>query len=310
MRIIVSGAGGFLGKKVLEEAVRANIDVMAITSNPDCLQFEDDRILYFPTDYFMDNGLPMTHEDIFINCLFPTYANGYRMSDGLRKTFACMEVAKQCGVGGFINISSQSVYSSMKIKPATEEDPVCPDSAYAVGKYASELFCNSVFNGVPHTNIRLSSLISPNSDRRLINRLIDHALKKGSLIISGGTQRYSFLDVRDAAAGLISISVSDKKKWRKTYNLGRNESTTLYDLSELIKEHLCRRGIDISIELTPGGDIRNFSMDANLFMNDFGWEPTISLEKTIESIIDEKWNEITEDKIHENLGYREGISYT
>ena len=295
MRLIVSGAGGFLGKTLVNKAVRENMDVIAITSKPDSVQFMEDRIVCVEINSFIENGMPMTQEDVFINCLFPTYANGYRMSDGLKKTFMCMEVAKQYGVGSFINISSQSVYDSMKTKPATEEDSVCPESAYSVGKYAAELFCERVFIDTPHTNIRLSSLISPEYNRRLVNRLVDHALEKRFLKISGGAQRYSFLDVRDAAAGLLRISNSDKRKWRGTYNLGSNQSITLVELSKRIKEHLGRRGINISIELTPGEDIRNYSMDATLFMNDFGWEPVISLDHTIDSIIDRRWNGGSED---------------
>ena len=285
MRLIVSGAGGFLGSNIIKTAAERGIDVLAITGSADLGSCP----IIASTDDFLESGCLLDKKDIFINCLFPTNADGPKMADGLDKVFRMTDMAKRCGAGAFINISSQSVYASKRLSPAKESDLLSLETPYAVGKYSSEVLVNHIYAGNPHTNIRMASLLGVGYDQRIVNRMADRALKGEELSVVGGMQRYGFLDVRDAADGILRLALGDPDKWREIYNLGRNENYTLIEVAEcIVKEIKEITGQEITYCVSEGRDERNSSLDASLFMKDFDWSPKFSLSETTAAIIRSK----------------------
>lgn len=288
-RIIVSGAGGFLGTNIIKKAIEENIEVIGITTKPERLA----DIQCIKTDEFLEKGFSFCDEEVFVNCLFPTNADGYRMAAGLEKVYRVIRKAYRSGVKAFINISSQSVYSSKRTEPAKEEDPLCLETPYAVGKYSSEEYTNQVFGDIPHTNIRMASLLGVGYDQRIVNRMVDQALEGKKLKVLGGMQRYGFLDVRDAATGLVRLANSNPKMWKETYNLGRKESYSLLDVVGcIVIEMKNQLGMETKYTVIDGEDNRNSAIDPSHFMYDFDWRPTISLTQTTADIINSKRSKV------------------
>jgi len=284
-RLIISGAGGFLGTNVIKKALDADIEVVAVTGKTSIAA----GVTALGTEHFLTGACPLDEEDVFLNCLFPTNADGVKMADGLEKVYRMISVAHRSGVGAFINISSQSVYASRRLAPAKEEDRLSLETPYAVGKYSSEAFVDQVFSDRPHTNIRMASLLGVGYDQRIVNRMITQALNGEQLKVVGGMQRYGFLDVRDAADGLVKLAVSDPAHWKHTYNLGGNESYTLLEVVQCIVEQVqCQTDRRVSYTVAEGEDNRNSSIDASRFMCDFKWKPTITLAETTATIIHSK----------------------
>lgn len=285
-RIIVSGAGGFLGSHIIRRALEnRDIGIVAISSGSDFAP----GVEVMTTQAFLSGALRCTPEDVFINCLFPTNADGVKMADGLQTLFRLISTARDSGVGAFINVSSQSVYASKREVPAREDTPLCLESPYAVGKYCSEAYTNQVFADMPHTNVRMASLLGPGYDLRIVNRMVDQALRGDALKVVGGMQRYGFLDVRDAADGLVTLAHSAPSTWQETYVLGRRECCTLMEVVECIVSTLkARAGVDAAYVVSEGQDVRNSSLDPSRFMRDFAWSPRYSLTDTVASIIDSK----------------------
>ena len=172
-RLVISGAGGFLGTAIIQVAQEyPDINVVAISSNFSKFATQNYRnCSVISTDEFINKGFDFTEHDIMINCLFPTNADGYKMANGLEKVYKIISAAKDYGVKAFINISSQSVYASRREQAAKEDDELCLENAYAVGKYSSEMFCNQVLKEIPHSNIRLASLLGVGYDQRIVNVL-------------------------------------------------------------------------------------------------------------------------------------------
>lgn len=286
-RIVISGACGFLGRNIIQAALTKGIPVLALPTFPERLS--DISVEFAHVEQFLQGNVRLTDDDVFINCLFPTNADGYRMADGLRVVYKTIRKARESGVGAFINISSQSVYASKRTFPAKETDNLCLETPYAVGKYSSEAFVNQVFYDKPHVNIRMASLLGVGYDQRIVNRMIIQALKGETLSVIGGMQRYGFLDVRDAADGLIKLAMSDPSTWKETYNLGRNESYSLIDVVNTIVTEMKRLAdIDVTYTVSEGQDDRNSAVDASLFMHDIRWTPEITLYETTATIIRSK----------------------
>lgn len=286
-KVIISGAGGFLGSglvKALKESGEA--EVCALTSHPADMQgLSGTSCHVVALDDFVA-GKVDCRDSVFVNCLFPTNADGFALAKGLEKMSSVFLCAKEVGVGAFINVSSQSVYDSKRRYPATEDDAPCLGTPYATGKYCSELLCNAVFGPIPHSNIRLASLLGANYGQRIVNRMVKRAFETRKLEVVGGKQRYGFLDVRDATKGLALMIQSDCAKWRPVYNLGPSVSWSLMEVAQLIAstmQELC--GLSVEIDVSEGNDERNSALDPSLFAEDFNWQPSISLRETIRDIV-------------------------
>ena len=291
-RIVVCGAGGFLGSYILKEASDRKIPTLGITTRANLSGHSSAE--FVSTADFLAGKVKFFSDDVFINCLFPTNADGFKMADGMKTVFSTITIAKKSGISFFINISSQSVYASKRGNASAEDSPLSLETPYAVGKYSSEAFTNEVFKNDLHTNIRLASLLGVGYDQRIVNRMINNAIKGERLKVVGGMQRYGFLDVSDAASGLLSVSQLGSSSMKEVYNLGRMESYTLLELADLIVRKLREYGINTGYDLVEGNDIRNSSIDAGLFMRDFGWRPIIPLEQTVEKIIKSKLQGVME----------------
>lgn len=288
-RIVISGAGGFLGSAIAKRAANKGIPVIAITTHTDADFGDGGNVTPVMTEEFFQGKLSLSKEDIFINCMFPTNADGIKMANGLKNVYQTIRMARECGAGAMINVSSQSVYPSKRKDPARETDQLSLETPYAVGKYSTEEFTNLVFEGLPHCNVRLASLLGVTYEQRIINRMVDQALRGETLRVMGGMQRYGFLDVRDAAEGFLALAMKDAGTWKETYNLGRNDSCTLLEVAKAIVKDLKEiTGIDAQFLVTEGVDERNSAISADLFEQDVQWKAAISTEQTIRDVIAHK----------------------
>ena len=287
-RVIVSGAGGFLGSvlvRQLYEKTDGHIYALSSQKKPAVNELWENRVTYLDKSALERGEIELGAEDVFINCAFPRNADGTQMADGLDYIKKTLESAVRGGIGAVINISSQSVYSQTRAEAATEDTALNLESTYAVGKYATELLTNSICRGIPHTNIRLASLIGVNFDQRLINKMVKFAAKGNDLRVVAGDQKFGFLDVRDAADAIVRMVCSEKRDWHEAYNLGPQHAYTLREMAQLVAElaeEMC--GITVKINEEPGEGRQNSDLDCSLFYVDFGWKPTFSIRDTAREI--------------------------
>lgn len=277
MRIAVSGAGGFVGSKLIEVLLKnKTYKIIAVTAQTEKYKGLCERVDV--VDHEAVTRINWESVDFLVNCAFSMKEDGSQIANALKFVNNLMYNAAESGVGAVINISSQSVYDQQKNVPATEQMEVSPQNMYAMGKYASELLVNAVCRLIPHTNIRLASLIGIGLEQRIINKFIEQAMEGNDIHIVGGKQRFGFLDVRDAVDGLIAIMKSDSESWKETYNLGTNENYTLKEIAECV----CKVSSEYCVKpakyiLEPSDLIKNSSLDCMLFQNSFEWRPHYTL---------------------------------
>ena len=294
---MITGASGFLGRHLIEDLLNMTEHrVIALTSQAEKLHalfpsFNDRLSIVSSEEY---SSLSYREVDVLVNCAFPRNEDGTKMAEGLHFIAGLLKAAADGGVGAVINISSQSVYSQQRTEPATEETSLNLESKYAVGKYASELLTNIICADIPHTNLRLASLIGVGFDQRITNKLIDQALSGNVLHIMTGNQHYGFLDVRDAADAIVKMCENNPFQWDEIYNLGTNNSYNLYEIMEeicVIYNTYFEKPLFFSTETNE--KVFNSSIVCRKFMETFQWSSTYPLSATLQWIFDSKQKIIT-----------------
>ena len=287
MRVIVTGASGFLGKELVKRLDECKIDFVAATTRPSVLIEE---IGIAANSVVMANQLLCENfyrsDDIIMNCAFPRTNDGLAMAAGLNYLAELINCAIKGNVGGFMNISSQSVYSQHRTKPAVETDALCLESSYAVAKRGVELLLEAQAELMPYTNIRLASLIGPSFDQRVPNRVAKRAWETGQIQVADNGSEYGFMDVRDAASALMEM-LSSVNTWQKTYNLSSEQCWTLLDIAEDVKrilETTSGKTIEIDYTKTQTEPV-NTLVDSSLFWGSFDWRPIYDRYNSMQAIV-------------------------
>ena len=295
-KVVLTGAGGFLGSHLLVELVGRGTEVCAVSSKSTAQLLSSagsegaDLSLLKVIGHDDWNGLAaeISDADVLVNCAFPRNVDGYQLAEGmgyLQKLFAA---AGSSQVGAVVNISSQSVYSQKRTEPACEDTPVCLESKYAVAKYASEQLLEAYFADRPHTNIRLASLIGPGFDQRVVNKMTRCAMESGLIEVCDNGSRFGYLDVLDAANALAAVCESDPTVWEHVYNLGPEDGVTLTEIADCVMKEVaarCGRQVKLQMACSDSGATTSV-LDSSLFVRSFNWEAHNSLSGTVKRIVD------------------------
>lgn len=284
--IVITGAGGFLGQEILRQGKdHKELTFHAITSDPSKLKaLTNDNIRFFSTENYQEAFAGDV--DVLLNCAFPRTDNE-DMANGLLYIKNILDHAMKTNIQKVINISSQSVYSQVRMEEAQEDTDIILESKYAVGKYAVELLVNSICASKAHTNLRMASLIGPGFDQRIINKLVIKMINGENITLMGGNQRFGFMDVRDAAGGIIATLVHDNDSLTESYNFGNNQSYTLYELSSICVNAAKRKNIkDVNVSSDETVSSQNTALNADAFMKTFKWKPVYSMEASVNDIFD------------------------
>lgn len=291
MKVLITGAGGFLGSELIRQLlIEDTYEIYAYTSQKDMLidKFDNNKkLICYDFKDWKKGYIPFDKLDILIHCAFPRISDGKELVKSLDFTNEFISDAISKGVGGVVNISSQSVYSQKRQIPASESSEINPGSLYGFAKYSTELLISKICDAgnIAYTNLRLASLMGEGLDTRLTNRFVRNAIDGKKIRITGGKQVISYMHVRDAVEGLIALLSLDTKKWKSVYNLGTEESYRLIEIANIISkispEFISN---EVKVEIENGNDFINLSLDCTGFYNDTLWKAKYDMENSIRDI--------------------------
>lgn len=291
--IVLTGAGGFLGSYLLPVLVADGHRVLAVTSQSldemrAKLQGKCDlsKVSVIEQDN-LERVRDRFSGSLILSCAFPRGGNGVQMSRGLDFINQLFALAVSEGASGVVNVSSQSVYSASRKASAQESDTLFLGDSYAVAKRSVELLvCAHCEGRVPFTSVRLSSLVGPGFNQRVVNKMAYRALDVGIIEVTTPRRVFDFMDVRDAVSAFAALARSNPLDWSEVYNLGSGNAVTLEELAHLVAVAVRAQGYSCEVRISGDDDtILSSALDASSFCSDFEWVPRYTLAETVEAIV-------------------------
>lgn len=302
MRILITGAAGFLGSNLCDLLISDNHEVIGmdnfITGSPDNLAHltGNDKFSFIRHD--VSNFIFVPGKiDAVMHFASPASPNpnspfGYlnlpiqTLKAGALGTHNTLGVARSQNTK-FVLASTSEIYGDPLEHPQTEEywghvDPIGPRSVYDEAKRFAEALTMAYhrFHDVDTRIVRIFNTFGPRmhlDDGRVVPNFLQQALQSQPLTVYGdGSQTRSFCYVDDLIDGIYRLLLSDE---HLPVNIGNPVETTILKFAETINKITGNSaGIVFKKDARGEGDPQRRRPDISRARDILGWEPNISLE--------------------------------
>ena len=232
MRVLVTGATGFVGSQLLPALAAEGHDVFAAVRGPDRLE-PTSGITPVECDLGRSTegrSLPEVEAIVHLaqaNVRFPEGA-GELYQVNTTSTQELLDHGRRVGARRFVLTSSGSVYG-FGPKPFTESDPVRPHDFYALTKIHAEQLVAAYREHLGTTVLRLFAPYGPGQAGRLIPSLAQRVRRGEAVTLNGGGQpRMNPIYVDDLVAVLLASLARDG---HETVNVGGDEVVGVGELA-------------------------------------------------------------------------------
>lgn len=308
-KVLVTGAGGFIGSHLTEELVRQGQEIKAFVrynSRDERGLLEDlpkeiqSQIEIVPGDLKDPDGVKKAIKGctkIFhLGALIAIPYSYVHPFDFVQTNVigtahllnACLE---NNGVEKIIHTSTSEVYGTAQYIPIDEKHPLQAQSPYAASKIAADKLVES-YNlsfGLPIATIRPFNTFGPRQSlRAIIPTIISQAIHGRKIRLGNVEPRRDFLFVKDTVRGFIELAKCSKAVG-KVVNIGTGRDISIKELVEKILGQM-RQGGEIKVEgrrIRPErSEVMQLIADTRLAKKLFKWTPRYSLEDGLRETIE------------------------
>ncbi len=248
--ILVTGASGFIGSFIVEEALKRRFSVWAGVRSSSSRQYLQDRKIHFlELDFAHPNELraqlsghkgTYSNFDYIIHCAGVTKCTNKKEFDFVNylQTRYFVDTLRELNMvpKQFIYVSSLSVYGAIRDKdysPIKETDAPEPNTAYGLSKLKAELYIQSL-PGFPYVIYRPTGVYGPReTDYLMMAQSIQNHL---DFSVGFRRQDLTFVYVKDVVQAVFRGI--DKKVVRRAYFLSDGEVYNSRHFSRLIQKEL------------------------------------------------------------------------
>lgn len=306
MKVLVTGAGGFIGSHLSESLVKKGHRVKAFIryNSRNCWGWLEkspykDNIEIISGDirnYDSVKNAVRGVETVFHLAALISIPYSYSSPDSyvdtnIKGTLNILQAAKESGIRKVIHTSTSEVYGTAQFVPICEHHPLNPQSPYAATKAAADLLALSFYKsfGLPVVICRPFNTYGPRqSARAIIPTIITQILSGRKKIKLGSVHTTRDLTfVQDTVDGFIKAAQSARAEG-EVINLGNNFEISIRDLAALISK-LTGRKISVetdSIRKRPkASEVERLWAENKKARKILNWSPQYSLEKGLAQTI-------------------------
>jgi nucleoside-diphosphate-sugar epimerase len=298
MKIIITGATGFIGSYVVRHLLREGHELYcAIRDGSNLSRLSDitDEIFFFTVDYTDLSGwaerVPCARIDGFIHLGWTGVAGSKRNDisqvDNIKVSAALVLIAKELGGKFFLSTGSQAEYGPHS--GALNENCVeTPTTLYGKSKLATKQICEHLCaeHSMRFTWVRVFSTYGPRDNEwwmipSLIKSISQHEVPPLTL----GDQKWDFLHVSDAAAAIVGVALCERAEG--VFNLGSGQSPQLKTTIKMIRDYV-RPGAALGFgEIAYRKDqVMHLEADVSKLRRVVGWEPKVNIQDGLRATVD------------------------
>ncbi len=300
MKILVTGAAGFIGSHVAEAFLAKGHEVLGIddlssgkeANLPKGIQFQRmdirseacaEAILTF-----RPQGIAHLAAQIDVR---KSVANP--VLDGDINVLGSVRVLKAATESGTRKVVFSStggaIYGEQDVFPATESHACRPVSPYGTSKYCVEQYLGYFrrAGGPACVSLRYSNVYGPRQDPHgeagVVAIFCQKMLAAETPVIFGdGSQTRDFVNVKDVArANLMAM----ESVLEGIYNIGTGIETNVSTLAAILARKIGFKGTAEHKPARPGEQQRSV-IDPSLAERTLGWRPTLSIEQGLEETVE------------------------
>lgn len=323
MKVLVTGAAGFIGYHTIEKLLSAGCEVFGIDNlspyydprlkiarlrecgiqlnemetDSDIQSTRFDNYRFRKMDINSGELKELFEKERFDRVCHLAAQPGVRYSitnpDSYIETnlvgfFNLLEACRNHPVERLVFASSSSVYGHNEKTPYLEDDPTDqPVSLYAATKKANELMSyayTSLYN-IPATGLRFFTVYGPwgRPDMAPI-RFMKHILEgKPVELYNHGDMKRDFTYVGDIVDGIAHVLFDPKDTPFEIYNIGNSQPVTVPDFIDVIEAVTGKKAIRKPVAMQPG-DVYCTYADTTKIRQDYGFKPHTSLHEGINKL--------------------------
>jgi NAD dependent epimerase/dehydratase len=306
-RILVTGAGGFIGGHLVAHLVRAGAEVRALVRynsrdergtldwiGPesagaevvlgDLRDVESVQDAAQGVEIVLHLGAQVAIPYSYVNPrdFFETNVLG---------TLNVAQAALKHDVGRVVHTSTSEVYGSAQTVPITERHPLEPQSPYAASKLGADKLMDAWHRsyGLPVTVLRPFNTYGPyQSARAIVPTILSQALAGGPVRLGSLHPRRDLTFVQDTVAGFLAAAQAAGVEGH-TIQLGTGVDVSVGDLVEMVGDILGRElvvEIDEDRVRPARSEVQRLLSDPSLAAELMGWTPRVELREGLSRTID------------------------
>jgi len=264
MKILITGADGFIGSHLTEALVRAGYDVRAFVLYNSfnswgwldhCAPDVKGKFEVFAGDIRDPNGVraAMKGCDVVLNLAaliaipYSYHSPDTYVDTNIKGTLNVVQAARDLGISKVIQTSTSEVYGTAQFVPITEEHPLQGQSPYSASKIGADQIAMSFYSSfeTPVLVLRPFNTYGPRQSARAVIPTIITQIASGQRQIKLGaihpTRDFNY--VADTVAGFVAALKSDKGVG-EVINVGSNFEISIGDTAKTIAEVM---GVEIEI---------------------------------------------------------------
>jgi NAD dependent epimerase/dehydratase len=306
-RVLVTGAGGFIGSHLVERLLAEGARVRAFVrynsrGDPGLLRLlpaqELNRVEIIAGDLQDDDAVCKairgTQVVLHLGAMI-SIPYSYRHPVEVAKTnfigtLNILTASREFEVERVVHLSSSEVYGTAIHIPISEAHPLQGQSPYSASKIGADKLAESFYCAfeLPVVTIRPFNTFGPRqSARAVIPTIITQALTRETIHLGNRTTRRDFTFVSDTVSGLMKGAEVPGIEGQ-VFNLGTGQEITIGELAQKIIQ---KTGRNVKITADPirlrpeRSEVLRLLSDNTLARKALGWEPHVDLDEGLDRTI-------------------------
>ncbi len=299
MRILVTGAAGFIGSHLSEKLIELGHDVIGVDCFTDYYSkdikrnniaslIKNERFQFIEADLLkldlrkLISGIDYIYHQAAQAGVRPSWGKSFEVYNRLNIliTQRLLEAAAKTNIKRLIFASSSSVYGDTPDIPMTEHSLLYPLSPYGVTKLAAEQLCYLYWKNfqVPVVSLRYFTVYGPRQRPDMaFNRFIRATILGEKIEIYGdGEQTRDFTYIADAVSA--NMLCMENGSPGNVYNIGGGSRITVNKVIEKI-ENISGSKLEVSYQEVQKGDMRHTYADISKAKDELGYAPSIGIDE-------------------------------